>query len=308
MTQPDVLQLNARSINFRVLYWPAAGNSRSHSKKTALLTHGTGLVGASWWLVAPILTKAGYSVYAIDRRGHGGSDAINNDDCTQSNGYEFLDFAEDIIAIVDTLKLENIYAIGHSAGGTDLLLAAALKPLLFEHIFVIDPTLGQPAADATQLPEEPLNNLERIKGKRERYDNVKAFNERALSRPPFSLFQPLAFEAHVNYAFSHHPDGSIHLCCKPATEIKIMLRIYQAMFDCYHGDSRGEPFHRLADITTPTAIGSSGKSMPIYKKMVNVGLDLIPNVQHFNFPEQNHCVPMEAPELTAKIILEFANN
>lgn len=315
MTKPDVLRPEARGINFRVFRWPAVNENSNAPVKTALLTHGTGLVAASWWLVAPVLAQAGYTVYAIDRRGHGGSDAINTapediktGNNEEGNGYEFLDFAEDIIAIVDTLNLKNIYAIGHSAGGTDLLLAATLHTTIFERIFVIDPTLGQPAETKAQLPEEPLNTLKRMTKKRASYDNVDAFKDRALSRPPFSLFQPTALDAHLEYAFNHHSDGSIHLCCEPATEIKIMRRIYEAMYDCYQGDKRGEPFHRLADITTPTAIGSSGQSMPIYQKMVEVGLSTIPNVKHFNFPNQNHCVPMEAPELTAQTILQFTKS
>ena len=61
-------------------------------------------------------------VYALDRRGHGDSHK------PAANRYHFQDFAEDVCTAIEALDLSNIYGIGHSAGATDLLLAAKLKP------------------------------------------------------------------------------------------------------------------------------------------------------------------------------------
>jgi len=304
MDKPQSKQLRLRAMNFRMLYWPAAPGATDPAK-TALLSHGTGLVAASWWLVAPQLARAGYNVYAIDRRGHGGSDRADQA-CHGGNGYEFLDFAEDILALAEALDLHTIYGIGHSAGSTDLLLAAAQRPELFERLFVIDPTLSLPSKNGATLPQEALDTLARVQQKRAHYTSVAAFRERALHKLPFSLFEPAAFEAHLEQAFVHQPDGSIELRCRPHTEHMVMLGIYRAMFDCYHGDERGEPFRLLQNLSCPTTIASSGQSMPIYRKMVECGLALIPTAEQYSFTEQNHCVPMEAPQLTARALLQFA--
>jgi pimeloyl-ACP methyl ester carboxylesterase len=155
MDKPQIRLLQLRGMNFRILYWPATGSVAP--AKTALLSHGSGLVAASWWLVAPQLAAAGYSVYAMDRRGHGGSDCAATGADHGGNGYEFFDFAEDIVALAEALDLQTIYGIGHSAGSTDLLLAAALRPGLFERLFVIDPSLSHPAKAGAALSQQALD-------------------------------------------------------------------------------------------------------------------------------------------------------
>ena len=313
MPEPTSLTVSANGFIFHILRWKSSRknadtesrhrSAQGKESKTALLTHGTGMVAASWWLVAPFLARAGYTVYAIDRRGHG---QTKSEPGCENTSYEFWDFAEDISSIVTTLGLQNIYAIGHSAGGTDLLLAAARYPEIFERLFVIDPTLSHPAKSGAQLPNEALDSLQRIEKKRGSFENIDAFNERALKRPPFSLFHSEVYRAHLKYALNSHCDGSVHLYCAPATELKLMTAILKVMFDCYFDDERGDPFEKLANIRVPTAIASSGKSAEIYKKMAGVGWTLIPAALRFYFPHQDHCVPMEAPQLTAQTILGFA--
>src|ERR1700712_418867 len=50
--------------------------------------------------------------------------------------YHFQDFAEDLCRVIEALDLSDIYGIGHSAGATDLLLAAKLLPQRFARLFV----------------------------------------------------------------------------------------------------------------------------------------------------------------------------
>ena len=88
----------------------------SLGKPPALLVHGTSFVGEMWDEVASALA-ADHTVNALDRRGHGASHKPATD------RYHFLDFADDVCAMVEKLDLSGIFGIGHSAGATDLLLA-----------------------------------------------------------------------------------------------------------------------------------------------------------------------------------------
>ncbi len=45
-------------------------------------------------------------------------------------------------------RLRDAYAVGHSAGATDILLAAAQRPEAFARIFAIEPTVMDPADPA----------------------------------------------------------------------------------------------------------------------------------------------------------------
>ncbi|MHC4048654.1 alpha/beta fold hydrolase [Bradyrhizobium sp. 25ACV] len=121
-------------------------------KPPALLVHGTGFVADVWDEVARKLASA-YTIYALDRRGHGASH--------KPGAYHFLDYAEDVCRVVDALELRNIYGIGHSAGAPDLLLAAKLLPGRFTRLFVMEPAVMDPrAARAGRLDEESLSRVE----------------------------------------------------------------------------------------------------------------------------------------------------
>ena len=299
-TNPRSIEFAANGLSFRAFEWLPDGKTPD---KTALLTHGNSLDAASWWMVGPILAAAGYRVLSLDRRGHGLSETV---DTGPDSGYEFLDYTEDILAIVDALSLEDVYLIGHSAGGTELLLAAALKHDAFERVFVFEPTLSYPAAPDATLPESAREAIRKTAEKRKSYKSVEDYRKRTLRRPPFSLFQPEVLAAHIQHGFNHNEDGTIDCRCTAEIERKGVRTIIEAMNDCYHGDERGEPFHLLSEISIPTVIATAGASTPIYGKMAAVGLDLIPGVRNVHFPNYNHCVPMEAPEAAAAAILEVA--
>ena len=81
-------------------------------KPPALLLHGTGFVAEVWDDVARELA-IDYTVYALDRRGHGDSHK------PEADRYHFLDFADDVCRVIEALDLTDIYGIGHSAGATD---------------------------------------------------------------------------------------------------------------------------------------------------------------------------------------------
>src|SRR6188768_2565568 len=115
-------------------------------KPPALLVHGTGFVAEVWDEVARELASR-YAVYGIDRRGHGASHQPSTEH------YHFLDFASDICAVVEALDLTGIFGVGHSAGATELLLAAGLKPRRFQRLFVMEPTVMDPRAMKPMTPE-----------------------------------------------------------------------------------------------------------------------------------------------------------
>lgn len=61
------------------------------------------------------LVDSGYHVIRFDNRGTGMSDW--NEDWTKNNAYSLEDMADDVIAILDTLKINKVHVIGASLGG-----------------------------------------------------------------------------------------------------------------------------------------------------------------------------------------------
>ena len=90
----------------------------SSAKPPALLVHGTGFVGEVWDEAASALASR-YTVYALDRRGHGDSHKLASD------RYHFQDFAEDLCRVIEALDLSDIFGIGHSAGAVKVPLIYA---------------------------------------------------------------------------------------------------------------------------------------------------------------------------------------
>ena len=68
------------------------------NKPPALLMHGTGFCADVWDEIARELASD-YTVYAVDRRGHGESHK------PPAGHYHFQDYAEDVSRIVETLGL-----------------------------------------------------------------------------------------------------------------------------------------------------------------------------------------------------------
>src|SRR6478609_8738284 len=129
MTSAHRFSIGPADARIALARW-GAENSR---KPPALLMHGTGFVAEVWDDVARELA-ADYTVYALDRRGHGDSHK------PAADRYHFQDFAEDVCSAIEALSLSDIYGIGHSAGATDLMLAAKLSPARFSRLFVMEPT------------------------------------------------------------------------------------------------------------------------------------------------------------------------
>ena len=85
-----------------------------------LLLHGGGQTRHAWRKTAEEIARTGRTAYALDQRGHGGSEWI------ESGAYAFADFAADLRTVADALAArsgQRPIVIGASLGGIAALLA-----------------------------------------------------------------------------------------------------------------------------------------------------------------------------------------
>ncbi|MDF0580152.1 alpha/beta fold hydrolase [Bradyrhizobium yuanmingense] len=292
MIDPYRFSIGPADAEIAMLRWGESG------KPPALLVHGTGFVADVWHEVARELAST-YTVYALDRRGHGASH--------KPGAYHFLDYADDICRVVDTLDLRDIYGIGHSAGATDLLLAAKLLPGRFARLFVMEPTVMDPrAARSGGLSEESLARVQGTLRRRAEFDSPDAVFERYRAAPAFADWTETSLRAYVRHGFVPLDDGRIRLCCTPEIEAAILLPIYEAMEQVYLGDTRGNPFASLTLLDCPVRVTTAAKSGPIYKEMARRAVSLIPRASTLVFEYAGHCVAQEVPEHVVKAVREFA--
>ena len=76
---------------------------------TLVAIPGIGDTRASYRRLAPVLARAGFSVYLMDLRGHGASDV-------GFDGYRSEDIGDDIVALLESLDLKDVTVVGNSVG------------------------------------------------------------------------------------------------------------------------------------------------------------------------------------------------
>jgi pimeloyl-ACP methyl ester carboxylesterase len=110
------------SVNNINLYYEKSGTG-----KPLLLLHGNGETHKIFRKTMTLLAEH-FTVYAIDSRGHGQSDAVLE--------YHYDDFAEDIKCFIDELKLVRPILYGFSDGGIIGLLLASKYPQLLSQLII----------------------------------------------------------------------------------------------------------------------------------------------------------------------------
>jgi pimeloyl-ACP methyl ester carboxylesterase len=118
-----------------------------------LMVHG--MRGHARWFtpVGPALAE-GYRALSLDLRGHGES--------SHSPPYGPLTYADDVVALVDALKLDGLILIGHSMGGGVALRAADRLGERLAALVLVDSNLrGGPPPDVERAWRERAERTER---------------------------------------------------------------------------------------------------------------------------------------------------
>ncbi|MBN2284740.1 MAG: alpha/beta hydrolase [Deltaproteobacteria bacterium] len=97
-----------------------------------LLIHGFGSSTYTWEEVAPILSDAGYHVWALDMKGFGWSDKPRGDD------YDPVTLAREVNAWVEVMGIERPVIVGNSLGGAVGIILAVDHPENVGRLVLID--------------------------------------------------------------------------------------------------------------------------------------------------------------------------
>jgi len=104
--------------------------------KMLMLAHGFGCDQRMWRFVLPALSER-YTVVMFDYIGSGNSDlsGFSVDRYSSLNGY-----AQDVLEIIDALKLENLAFVGHSVSSMIGLIASMNAPNLIAELIMVCPS------------------------------------------------------------------------------------------------------------------------------------------------------------------------
>src|SRR5579871_3250045 len=128
-------------VHGRRLAYRTAGDDND---EPIMLIHAFASQSSSWAQVAVALARRGFRVIVPDLRGHGRS--------AWTDSYALDDFEQDLIDLVDALKLQRLSLLGHSLGGhLALRLAMRLPERIDRLVIEAAPVPPRDEADAVLL-------------------------------------------------------------------------------------------------------------------------------------------------------------
>ncbi|MDP3858236.1 MAG: alpha/beta hydrolase [Stagnimonas sp.] len=119
----------------------------------AVLIHGLGASRAFWFPRLAMSLAATHRVTIYDLRGHGYSER-------PASGYRVSDHADDLLGLLDELRIERAALIGHSLGGSVAFELALRAPGRVSHLALLDSRIQRLQPTMCLREVEPLSAYE----------------------------------------------------------------------------------------------------------------------------------------------------
>jgi pimeloyl-ACP methyl ester carboxylesterase len=235
-----------------------------------VLVHGTGGSAARWAPILPAL-ETHFSLYALDRRGRGGS----GDAPDYSLEREF----EDMASVVDSIQ-PPVDLLGHSFGGMCALEAALLTPHT-RKLILYEPPI--PVEGVPIYPAGVIDRLEAMLAAGDREGVLSTFVQEVVRTPSheFELLRASpAWPARVAAAHT-------------------LPRELRA-----HERYRFNP-ERFKSLSVPTLLLLGGDSPAFFKAAIEVVDNALPNSKVVVLPGQQHIAMDTAPDLFVREVINF---
>lgn len=248
-----------------------------------IFCHATGFHGRVWRAVADSFPDR--RCLALDFRGYG--------DSTEQDGeLRWEGFADDVLAVVDHLGIDDVQAVGHSKGGAALLLAEIARPSTFERLVCFEPIVFPgPPPETEPGGENPLASITRHR--REHFDSFDEAIERFSSKPPLGSLRADVLDDYVRHGFRPADGGGVTLKARREHEAAT-----------YETGSQHGAFDRLSEVACPVVVvhGGDGGFPAIAAPMI---VESLPNGALLPMTDLGHFGPLEDPVAFARVVDDF---
>ncbi|MER6159567.1 alpha/beta hydrolase [Streptomyces sp. NPDC001868] len=240
-----------------------------------VLIHGSGFSGGSWSPVVPALAEQ-HHVIRVDLPGHGQSPPAPSYDVPAQAGR--------LAAVLDGLGLRTITVAGHSSGGYIATALAEQRPDLVGSLALIS---SGPSCDAL-LPQPALLRM--------------------LIAPPLGpLLWPIRSDAMLRKGVTAVCNRPVDVPDSLVAEVRgIGYRTLRTVLrrNTAYITERSVP-DRLTDLDVPVLV-IFGAADRRWDPSSAHQYDTVPNARVEQLPDVGHLPMLEAPETTAKLLLDFA--
>jgi pimeloyl-ACP methyl ester carboxylesterase len=247
----------------------AIGFKRSGAGPAMLLVHGATADHRRWSEISPKFEKH-FTVYAMDRRGRGGSG--------DSPDYDLLREAEDVAAVVDSIG-EPVNLLGHSYGGLCSLEAALLTDKINQLI------LYEPAGSggAHHYSQNTIDQMQELIDSGEFEAAVEMMFREIVKMP-----------AHELEAYRKLPMWKGRILLAPTLPRELASDI------SYRFNAQ-----RFRDLRVPTLLLLGGDSPAFVQETTERINSAFPNSKIVVLPGQQHIAMDTNPDLFAREVLGF---
>jgi pimeloyl-ACP methyl ester carboxylesterase len=287
-----------RSEPATALFTGAAGNRLvadmfGESGPAVLLLHGGGQTRHSWRETAERLARSGSTAYALDQRGHGDSEWIDD------GSYAFSDYAADAQAVADALAARaggRPVVIGASLGGIAALLAEGSaaksgREALFSALVLVDIT-----------PRVDLDGVAKIQGFM-RAHAAEGFGSIAQAADAVAAYlphrpRPRSYDG-LRKNLRLDPDGRWRWHWDPR-----FLNGPRSV-DSFRDDTEAALVEAARSVTVPTLLVRGTFSELVSPAHVQEFLELVPHAEYMDVAGARHMVAGDRNDRFSAAILGF---
>ena len=259
-----------------------------------IMLHATGF-HARCWDAAVAALGGGYRVIAVDQRGHGRSG--------KNGPFGWREFGADLVELIDQLDLRDAIGVGHSMGGHTATQAAALRNDRFERLLLVDPVIMEPEAYKSWGDERPFTEPGQHPVARRKADwtSWEQMYERFHDRLPFRLWRDDVLRDYCRHGVLANPEGEgFVLACPPIVESSI-----------YMGSGGMDIYEQIRSLPHPVTVMRAHRreirqgEMDFTQSPTWEGLAAaFPNGRDLHLPHLTHFIPMQRPDLVARVIAD----
>ena len=258
-----------------------------------VLLHGLASASHIWNLVAPLLTERGYSVTALDQRGHGESDK-------PASGYDYETIIADDAEAIEALQIVKPALVGHSWGASVALQYAVTFPERVTSLMLVDGAASQLSHRSGWTREQAMMKLAppRFAG-----TPRETFLSYFKSGPLGKQWSP-ELEDSVLHIVQVRDDETV----APRLDFENHLQIISAMWD--------QPTIELyARVQCPVKLvvaeqQPASEEQRTFFERRNEGIEriqsIVPSVQVVRLPDTIHDIPLQRPRELAQEIMSNA--
>ncbi|KAF0438668.1 alpha/beta-hydrolase [Gigaspora margarita] len=258
-------------------------------KISLVFVHATGFHKELWNPIIKLLHERrhrwnGGDMWTLDCSNHGDSAILNQD--ILPDKFVWSDCARDILQLIDEAKIQKpIIGIGHSFGGTSMLMAEIFCPGTFASILVIEPVIRP-----TDIIKEFALQVTIVTKRRDRWADREAAHANFSKSKFFQSWDPEMLNLYVKYGLYELPSGEVTLKCSKNQEFYTFF---------YDPSDQYSTFHQMSKIQCPILFVVGNRSNFDYQ---DLALHKISQCQRSELisVDAGHLVPMEKPAQVGK--------